>query len=363
MSHSTLAVSGSILRKPTAKLALLSNVPIVMNPAITFHVGNRRISISEQRNFASVYGNDGKTSVGTKYVSAAKAWRIFAGWYNKAAGSSLTGKAMSARCKRYKESYKKALTFEPLSQVFTSLSGVAFRNKTSHVTKTRQPDMRAARSSTSTEVDGIIEVLETIRDDAGETLDLISSQDERSDEGDEEQQDEDERQEEQDEEEQEEEEQEDEETLVDSRTSQRTGADPKPNKFMNYRSKATSVSTALFPSVLRREPSGQSTSTSKGSQSHGVRLKPPPAPQDLSSVSTRKAMTFGEAFMKSMEMKLSSEKSIEIMKLEYQKRLMDQTHEAEARKARAEFLKSCVEKGLSLEEIRQLLEMADGVKH
>ncbi|KAI7826124.1 hypothetical protein BC939DRAFT_446998 [Gamsiella multidivaricata] len=177
---------------------------------------------------------------------------------------------------------------------------------------------------------------------------------------------------------------------MEHRTRQRTGVALNPTKFMNHRSKAPSVSTALFPFVLRREPSSRSSSTSKGSGSRDVRLNPPPALQDLSSVSIKKTLTFGEVFMKSMEMRVNSKESIERMKLEYQRELQEhqrelqehqrelqehqrelqkhqreqqeQSQEAEAKKARIEFLILCIEKGYSIGQTRELLEMIDGVK-
>ncbi|KAK3846752.1 MAG: hypothetical protein J3R72DRAFT_433495 [Linnemannia gamsii] len=344
--------------------------------------------LENKDNFASVYGKGGRTQVGAKYVSATKAWDIFANWFNQRTKSSLTGKALLARCKRYKANYTKALRFgtrtgsgltdkdvqddissielkrekicyafnrmhalfgsspsvEPLTQVSTSAAGVTFRGKASKTTMAQRVDTRAAIPCTIGEPD-------VLEDDWGDDYypdpEMPENQEEQT-------------QEEQTQEDVEEDELEDDLEEVEENdyfTPTQTSVTFKPTDFMNHRQTAPSVSTGSFPSALRRANSSQTGSTTRSSKSQNARLNPPPPVQDIT---VKKAIPFSEAFMSTMEMKIKADHTLETMKLEFQREERKEKDKAEAKKERTALMRSAVEKGLSLADIKELLQLADG---
>ncbi|KAG0212035.1 hypothetical protein BGX28_006933, partial [Mortierella sp. GBA30] len=62
-------------------------------------------------NWSSLYGEDKKTVVGHKYITAGIAWDNFAQWFNKEANYDLNGKAMQQRVGRYKSKFATARAF------------------------------------------------------------------------------------------------------------------------------------------------------------------------------------------------------------------------------------------------------------
>ncbi|KAF9314546.1 hypothetical protein BG003_004094 [Podila horticola] len=62
-------------------------------------------------NWSSLYGEDKKTVVGQKYITASIAWDNFAQWFNKEANYDLNGKGMQQRVGRYKSKFAAARSF------------------------------------------------------------------------------------------------------------------------------------------------------------------------------------------------------------------------------------------------------------
>ncbi|KAF9122436.1 hypothetical protein BGW39_009739 [Mortierella sp. 14UC] len=266
--------------------------------------------LENKDNFASVYGKDGRTQVGAKM-------------------HALFGSSPSV---------------EPLTQVSTSAAGVTFRGKASKTTMAQRVDTRAAMPCTI----GGPDVLD---DDWGDDYypdpEMPENHEEQT-------------QEEQTQDDVEEDELEGDLEEVEENdyfTPTQTSVTFKPTDFMNHRQTAPSVSTESFPSVLRRANSSQTGSTTRSSKSQNARLNPPPPVQDIT---VKKAIPFSEAFMSTMEMKIKADHALETMKLEFQREERKEKDKAEAKRERTALMKSAVEKGLSLADIKELLQLADG---
>lgn len=308
-----------------------------------------------------MYGRDGKTAVGTKYVSGKKAWDIFATWFNGEAGSSLTGKAMQSRCSQYRELYYKAQKFgegtgsglsskdlqkgidtipkkresmcysfdrmdvlfgsspniEPLTQVSTSAKGITFCNKNSKKVVRPGPVVQSTVApNTNTEAESFVDVSDLLEDDSDTDRNVLEFHVDEGHEGIWEDS--------------------DDGTQV-NKTNDTNGADDveevdsvnekgemgkaavrtsqgasqhktvafESTDFMHHRSKASSASTTSFPSVLRRANSNQSSSSSR--KTPDARSNPPGLAHDIS---IKKPVSFGEAFMSSMEYKAQGESTM-----------------------------------------------------
>ncbi|KAF9271044.1 hypothetical protein BGZ74_006571, partial [Mortierella antarctica] len=56
--------------------------------------------LENRDNWSLLFGEDKKTAVGKKYITASIAWDNFAQWFNKEANYDLNGKAMQQRVGR-----------------------------------------------------------------------------------------------------------------------------------------------------------------------------------------------------------------------------------------------------------------------